>query len=157
MVWSSCNLFVYQNRLEPSGDIYDLYKRNWFLWLRVNWLHYEKLLSNSVDPVKKLNGSSASFFISLQVFEKFDHFCQKKIQMIRNHENLFFLHIFKNETYNFIFWLFNAVKRSEKLGMEVLEKENILPIFLPNLSDKLNLIIKQEGVLDWRNFLLEFH
>ena len=28
--------FVYQNRLEPSGGIYHLYKRNRLLWLRVN-------------------------------------------------------------------------------------------------------------------------
>ena len=45
---------------------------------------------------------------------------------------------------------------SEKLEMEVLEKEGILHIFLPNLNDKLNLIIEQESVLDWGN-LLEFH
>ena len=28
--------FVYQNWLEPSGDIYYLYKRNWLLWPHVN-------------------------------------------------------------------------------------------------------------------------
>ena len=28
--------FMYQNRLEPSGGIYHLYKRNRLLWLRVN-------------------------------------------------------------------------------------------------------------------------
>ena len=110
---------------------------------------------------KKINWTSGNFFISLQVFEKFDHFV-KNYQMIRNCENLFFFTHFQKRNLQFhfehdrqILWLFNAVKRSEKLGMKVLEKENILLIFLPNLSDKLNLIIKQEGVLDRRN-LLEF-
>ena len=38
----------------------------------------EKLLSDSVDPITNLlNGSSTSFFISLHVFEKFDHCYQK--------------------------------------------------------------------------------
>ena len=123
-------------------------------------IRFEKLLSNSVDPVKNLlNGSSASFFISLQIFEKFDH-CYQKLSNDKKLWKSIFLHIFKNETYNFIL---NVIDKFSDCSMPLKDLKNwewkslkrkIFCLYFCQIW--VNLIIKQEGLLDWRN-LLEFH
>ena len=78
-------------------------------------------------------------------------------------EDIFF-YTFSNKTYNFIL---NVIDKFSDYSMllkclknwkwkSLKKKVFCIYVFLPNLNDKLNLIIKQEGVLDWRN-LLEFN
>ena len=64
--------FVYQNRLEPSGGIYHLYKRNRLLWLHVNnkvAIITEKIDKHEFSPTWVLKKKKGIWYLHLQ-FER---------------------------------------------------------------------------------------